>query len=163
MLFGMYTIPLCSFHGESQLSGLIKHCNIETLCKETSVSKQLPRLREKEEEFLDKHSEVGTVGSTARTEPSLRGTVSWWTDGYAGAAWTTKGADFIVLTWESLPRLFVQSCAGIWSHPLSPGMEKHTHHTSVSKEDGREKTGEWHVCLLACFREKGQRILQTHA
>lgn len=61
MLLGMYTIPLCSFHGESQLSGLIKHCNIENLCKETSVSKQLPRLREKEEEFLDKHSEVGTV------------------------------------------------------------------------------------------------------
>ena len=61
MLFGRYTIALSSFHGESQLSGLIKDCNIEILCKETCFSKQLPTLREKEEKFLDKNSKVGTV------------------------------------------------------------------------------------------------------
>jgi hypothetical protein len=66
MLLGRYTISLYSFHGESQLSGLIKHYNTEILCEGTCVSKQLPTLRGKEEEFLDKKLQGGH-GSPVRT------------------------------------------------------------------------------------------------
>lgn len=41
----------CSFHGESQLSGLIRHSDIDILCKETCFSKQLQTPGDKEGEF----------------------------------------------------------------------------------------------------------------